>query len=569
MPTLDEYRAQYPQYADVPDDAFMRGLYKKHGEGTPREEFDRMTGFKSAPAAATEAVPSEEDYGGTKLPEGAGWMDAASLAVDNAVPSAIKFGHDLVAPLSDPVGTAKSIGKVGVGAFQKLTPGEGEYEKYADAVGQFYKDRYGSMEGFKKAFAEDPVGVAADMSMFLTGGGSAVARAPGMIGKAGRIAKTAGDVIDPIQNIGRAVKGTGKGAAWTAGLTTGTGMTPIETAAKAGYTGGDAAKAFKENYLGEADIAAPVADAKTALAKIRENRSLQYRVNKAGWAANLNPLDFAAVDKAWARAQGVKSFKGKELDPDSAAIRQKINDAFDEWRGLDPKEFHTAEGFDALKQKIGAIRQRTDFGSPDRLIADTAYNAVKKEIVRQDPKYAESMKAYETANKMIGEIERSFSLGEKRSLDTALRKLQSVMRNNVYTNWGQRTALVDELKKAGAEHILEKLAGQSLNTWEPRGLARIVGGGQAAAGSAGIGASLMGMVDPSTLAIMAPSLASQSPKIMGGLAYGAGVATRPAKAITAANNVLRSVGISPSVVPMSAYQAGRLQPLLDDEEELP
>jgi hypothetical protein len=39
-----------------------------------------------------------------------------------------------------------------------------------------YKDRYGSYEGIKRTFAEDPVGAAADLSTLLTGGGAAATK---------------------------------------------------------------------------------------------------------------------------------------------------------------------------------------------------------------------------------------------------------------------------------------------------------------------------------------------------------------------------------------------------------
>src|SRR5436190_4642689 len=54
--------------------------------------------------------------------------------------------------------------KVAAGGVEKLIPGEQEHEPYANAVGQFFADRYGSMEAFKKTLAEDPVGFAADLA---------------------------------------------------------------------------------------------------------------------------------------------------------------------------------------------------------------------------------------------------------------------------------------------------------------------------------------------------------------------------------------------------------------------
>jgi len=122
----------------------------------------------------------------------------ASELVSNIPESAAEFGSNLVQPFLHPIDTAESIYKLGSGAVQKLIPGEQGNEQYADAMGQFVSDRYGSIEAFKETAKIDPVGVLADISMVLTGGGTAAARAPGIIGKAGRAIQKAGKASEPL-----------------------------------------------------------------------------------------------------------------------------------------------------------------------------------------------------------------------------------------------------------------------------------------------------------------------------------------------------------------------------------
>jgi hypothetical protein len=62
-------------------------------------------------------------------------------------------------------------------------------------------------------------------------------------------------------------------------------------------------------------------------------------------------------------------------------------------------------------------------------------------------------------------------------VDTSLRKLQSVMRNNVNTNFGKRADLTETLTQNGAPQLMESLAGQSMNSWMPRGLNKLIAGG--------------------------------------------------------------------------------------------
>jgi hypothetical protein len=126
------------------------------------------------------------------------WGDVPGMAMKNIGPSAKQFGSDIVQPFLHPVETAKSLGNLGLGIIQKVIPGEQEAEKYADAVGQFFADRYGGEEELKRTLATDPVGFLADVSTVLTGGGALAAKLPGMAGKVGQIAGTAGRAIDPL-----------------------------------------------------------------------------------------------------------------------------------------------------------------------------------------------------------------------------------------------------------------------------------------------------------------------------------------------------------------------------------
>lgn len=114
-----------------------------------------------------------------------------------------QFVKDVTGALKDPVGTAKALGGLGLGAAQKLIPGEQAQEPIVDSLADFYVQRYGSVEQALDTLNTDPVGFASDVSMFLTGGGGAVAAA-GKAGKLGKVAKAgqaisrAGAAIDPL-----------------------------------------------------------------------------------------------------------------------------------------------------------------------------------------------------------------------------------------------------------------------------------------------------------------------------------------------------------------------------------
>ena len=83
---------------------------------------------------------------------------SAGRMASNIYPSGKQFLKDLVHPITHPIETGKAIGNLGLGVAEKAIPGEQEHEVYADQVGQFIQDRYGSVDSFKETLMTDPVG---------------------------------------------------------------------------------------------------------------------------------------------------------------------------------------------------------------------------------------------------------------------------------------------------------------------------------------------------------------------------------------------------------------------------
>jgi hypothetical protein len=468
-------------------------------------------------------------------PKESGFASSAKEMIGNIPASAARMVGDIANTVAHPLDTLGRIGEVAAGATQKAAHAVGadlgsEGIPQADAVGKFFKDRYGSMDAVKKTIIDDPVGFAADLSTVLSGGGAAAARAPGIVGEVGRATSTVARAVDPLSAAGKAATMAGKGAAEViGGVGTQTGAESIRQAARAGAEGGESGRAFQESMRGQTPMEDVVADARKALGSIRQERGKTYRDGMKDIGADTAVLDFDKVDKALADVSQVKTYKGQVISPKTQGIRGEIGDAIRDWKMLDPAEYHTAEGLDALKQKIGDIRDSTQHGTPERLVADRAYQSIRQTIVDQAPKYAKVMKGYEEASNQIREIERTLSLNPNASVDTSLRKLQSVLRDNVNTNYGQRKQLAEYLVSHGAPNLMEKLAGQALSSWAPRGLGKMVGAEilAAGAGAAGAGATGAGLGAMSVLPLM-------SPRLMGEAAYytGKAAANIPARATT-------------------------------------
>ena len=101
--------------------------------------------------------------------------------------------------------TVANLLKLVAGTGQKIIPGQQGQEQYFDATADFYKNRYGSVDNFKKTINNDPVGFLLDASTVLTAGGAAVGKV-GQVGKVGKLAKAgqviakAGQLLDPVQS---------------------------------------------------------------------------------------------------------------------------------------------------------------------------------------------------------------------------------------------------------------------------------------------------------------------------------------------------------------------------------
>lgn len=118
--------------------------------------------------------------------------------LSNLGSSALRFGQDVVAPVLHPEETLEGVTGLFKGMAEKsgFAPGTVSHAQNVDALWNFYKDRYGSIAGFKKAAYEDPVGVLADFATLATAGGAGAkgVQFAGQAARLGRTARVAGQV---------------------------------------------------------------------------------------------------------------------------------------------------------------------------------------------------------------------------------------------------------------------------------------------------------------------------------------------------------------------------------------
>jgi hypothetical protein len=442
------------------------------------------------------------------------WADVPGQALANTPESAVKFAEGVVYPLTHPIETMTAFRDIGHGLISKMYGAAGgqqdpaqkaKTEAAANALGQFFADRYGSVKGFKKTLASDPVGVLADASMVLSGGAALGARAPGVIGNAARTAGAVANTIDPLAATGRAISRSGNLVSDILGMTTGVGARPFREAFDAGRNGN---QVFAQNMRREVPVIDVVDMADNAVGQLTRERSAAYNRDMAA-TRNGSPrtVDINPIRAALKQARDETHYSGVPIDQHAAQVLDRINEVVDNFANIPGPS--TPARFDAMKRAIGEIRQRTQQGTLERRVTDNIYNSIRNEITAQVPEYAAAMRNYSEASDLIEEMRRTMSINDRAMPDTTLRKLQSTMRNNVNTNYGAREHLLDELAQR-QPNLPAALAGQALNAWAPRGLAR-------AAGPIEAGLAIAHM-NP----MLAAGLPLSSPRIMGEASYGMG-----------------------------------------------
>jgi hypothetical protein len=479
-----------------------------------------------------------------RIPETAmPWSNVPGQALRNIPSSAMGVGQGIYQAVRHPLETGKQMLGIGAGSLRNAMPASvsGAIDKLdwnpqagqqasnvADTAHKALVNRYGGVEQLKNTLATDPVGAASDIAALLSGG-----EALGIKG-ASKLTSLTNPVNLASKVAGKVGKFAGESAAEAiGGLGTHTGAMPLKEAFMAGKTGGEAAKAFTENMRGRVPITDVLDMAKSNLEEMRIAKSEAYKTGMMNVANDKTVLDFKGIRKSLKDAWSSTSYKGVPKNESASRTLKQINDEISKWQNMEPKEFHTPEGLDALKQRVGGIVESIPYEEKTaRMVGNKVYHAIKNEIVKQAPTYSKTMKSYSDAMDQITEIEKTLSLGSKASADTAIRKLQSLMRNNVNTNYGRRVALAKQLEQQGGQRIIPSLAGQSLNKWTPRGLGGVVAGGL------GLGGYEIG--GPHLAAAM---LAAQSPRLMGETAYALGRGSK-ALGMTNANavNALSALG---------------------------
>lgn len=365
--------------------------------------------------------------------------------------------------------TAMGLGNLAYGAVSKGLNALGvqqepkeraQHEEALDKLLKHYGDKYGSLSGVKQAIAERPAEVIADLSAVATGATPAMVRGlPGAAGQLARATRTVGELGTPIVGPAKVV---GKVAEAVSPITN-AAMAPIagvsarslNDAAKAGVTSDPS---FWRAMSGEITAHDIINDVDAALSKVAKERSDKYVAGMSDLSKTA-VLPFDPIDKAVSTIDKL-AYSGPAKvvkNPDAVRAAQEIRDTVDAWKQAAQSDpyYSSIHGFDELKQAISNI-SKTYRGTPaDKAVSDVA-KAVKAEIQKIDPQYAEVMDSYATMTDELNELRKELLGSDRLTTGAKMRKLLKAQGSKY------KTELIDELMRRDPS-LGAKISGMEVN----------------------------------------------------------------------------------------------------------
>jgi hypothetical protein len=208
MPTRDDVLKD-PEFWKLPQPEQKKVLQQIDPEFTalPDIEQDRvisMVGQKQAAIQPQQQAPEKQQ-----------WYDLLGEMVLNVPGSAYQFGADIFQAVAHPIETGKGMGRAAMGAIEKTVPGSANIlpgpqygrENIAafDSLVDYFSDRYGSVENFKQATVQDPVGVMADVASVFSGAGGALRGSAAGMAKTGQALTRAAPGVAAGGRVGRTI----------------------------------------------------------------------------------------------------------------------------------------------------------------------------------------------------------------------------------------------------------------------------------------------------------------------------------------------------------------------------
>lgn len=140
-------------------------------------------------------------YQAAKQQEASKFQFSGKEALKNLPGSIVQEGKNVIGAITQPIQTLKGIGNLALGIAEKATDGVQSHEKYADALSDYYANKYGSKDAFLQELQNNPASILSDISMFVTGGASGAAK----VASLSKVGAKAAPALEKVAKVGTAI----------------------------------------------------------------------------------------------------------------------------------------------------------------------------------------------------------------------------------------------------------------------------------------------------------------------------------------------------------------------------
>jgi hypothetical protein len=140
-------------------------------------------------------------YQAAKQQEASKFQFSGKEAIKNLPGSIVEEGKNVIGAITQPIQTLKGIGNLALGIAEKATDGVQSHEKYADALSDYYSNKYGSKDAFLTELQNNPASILSDISMFVTGGASGAAK----LASLSKVGAKAAPALEKVAKVGTAI----------------------------------------------------------------------------------------------------------------------------------------------------------------------------------------------------------------------------------------------------------------------------------------------------------------------------------------------------------------------------
>lgn len=483
------------------------------GHTLTADQFQQHYGAPVAPVAHQSSIPGTfaSNPIGNPLIEG---LKTAANVPASAVNFAVKGVGGTLNPLNT-FKTAQNLGTSIAGAQQegvklgdvvKELPGAAYHTLVPSFIQHLIAGRPAEAA---RAITEDPVGQIAPIILMARGAAEKAGVGPQFDQVMAQTTKIA---TKPITAPGGAVlRGAGKVASETLGVTTGAGGEAIRQAF-------NPTPEFTSALRGHTTEASIVDKAQGMFDTIKENQRTAYRAKLETIKEAQTPVDFKPVQNAMhtqlknfgvgMAEDGTLDFSRSQIgnDPQAMHVIESAFKDITDW-GKQPGDT-TGAGLDILKKRLDDLYAPT---SQSRAFIQGVKTVVSDTLKQNVPGYEEMTKGYGQTAQLLDEIKSGTGAGGKAGADTVIKKLTSSLKQNQ----DFRLEMVKQLEQHSGENVLQELSGSSLNSALPRG---IVGKGL---DIYGLTTLLRGVMDPTAFA----EIATSSPRLVGEFVRALGLST--------------------------------------------